>query len=284
MAAATANLSNEVSATLPVVYPVAADTVIYSGTLVGTNATGYLVAMSDAASLTFRGVAVDNIVNTGGAAGILSCRVRRTGVFEFEYAGGDATTALLGSRVYAQDNQTVDEDVTLTTNDYAVGRIVAVKSVRIVTVDIGSALVLDEALIQYTTVSIAAAAIIDLADTPVTLVAAPGAGKYLELVSAVLFLDHAGTGFAESADNLEIHYENEAGAAATGVIEMTGFINQTADTLLHVLPLSPVARAKTAVENKALVLTNIDGDFTDAGTTTSVLRVRTAYRVHATGW
>lgn len=146
------------------------------------------------------------------------------------------------------------------------------------------ALTLASTLVRVAAVSLTAAQILDLADTPITLVAAPGAGQYLELVSAVLLLDHAGDGFAEDADNLEIHYENEAGAAATAAIEMTGFIDQVADTVLGVLPLAPVARAKTAVENKALVLTNINDDFTDSGTTTSVLRVRTAYRTHPTGF
>ena len=42
--------------------------------------------------------------------------------------------------------------------------------------------------------------------------------------------------------------------------------------------------AKAGCENKALVIANINDEFTDAGTTTSVLRIKTAYRVHVTGW
>lgn len=151
----------------------------------------------------------------------------------------------------------------------------------------GEALPLDGGATQYAETSIAAAAILDLADTPVELVPAPGAGKVLEFLGAVLFLDHAGTGFAESADNLVINYENEAGAAASEVIECTGFIDQTADTMTIAVPNGGAATAivaKAACENKALVLVNPDGDFTDAGTTTSVLRVKTSYRVHVTGW
>lgn len=149
----------------------------------------------------------------------------------------------------------------------------------------GSVFVPADTSVQVARVQLTAAQILDLADTPVELVAAPGAGKYLEFLGAVLMLDHAGTGFAETADNLEVHYENEAGAAASAVIEMTGFIDQVADTLIEARPLATaVARAKTAVENKALVLTNINDDFTDAGTTTSVLRVATRYRVLSTGW
>lgn len=144
---------------------------------------------------------------------------------------------------------------------------------------------LDERLVRIAEVQLSAAQILDLADTPVELVPTPGEGKYLQFLGAVLLLDHAGDGFVEVDDNLEVHYENEAGAAASALIECTGFIDQTADTLIEVRPLATaLARAKTAVEDKALVLTNINDEFTDAGTTTSVLRVKTAYRVWPTGW
>jgi hypothetical protein len=152
------------------------------------------------------------------------------------------------------------------------------------TLDSSGVFAIAENLIRYAGMQLSAAQILALADTPVELVPAPAAGKYIEFLGATLLLDHAGTGFAEAADNLEIHYENEAGAAVTGVIEMTGFIDQTADTVLQVAPITPVARAATDIVAKALVLTNINDNFTDAGTTTSVLRVKTAFRIHTTGF
>src|SRR3990172_408251 len=85
----------------------------------------------------------------------------------------------------------------------------------------GTVFVVADPAIHNTRVQFTAAQILDLADTPVESVPAPGAGKYLHFLSAVLMLDHAGTGFAETADNLEIHYENEAGAAASAVVECT---------------------------------------------------------------
>lgn len=117
---------------------VAAATTIFKDTLVGTNAAGYLVPMSNAANLTFQGVAIDPFNNSAGANGADGVRVRRTGMYEFAYAGGDATIALLsGSNIaYAQDDQTVDEDSGLIVNDYPVGRIVDVLSTTKVVVDI----------------------------------------------------------------------------------------------------------------------------------------------------
>lgn len=114
-------------------YPVYTATTIYKGTLVGLNSSGYLVSMSDAASLQFVGVALEGVVNSG-ASGALSCRVESDGEFEFGYAGADATQAKAGLLVYAQDNATVDEDTSLTTNDYPVGIITEVVSASLVRV------------------------------------------------------------------------------------------------------------------------------------------------------
>lgn len=145
---------------------------------------------------------------------------------------------------------------------------------------------LHDSLIHYAEVTLTAAQIIDLADTPVTIVAAPGAGKLLEFVSAVLILNHSGTGFTESADNLGFYYDTESGALLSEIVECTGFIDQTADTVTFAVPnggaATAIAAASAAV-NKPIVLANPDGDFADGGTTTSTLLVRCMYRVHSTG-
>ena len=128
MAAATADREAKRSEGRLKSYPVAASTTIYKGTLVGLNSSGYLVSMSDTASLKFVGVAYEKCDNSAGSNGTKSCRVEKSGEYEFAYAGGDATQALGGQEVYAQDNQTVDEDAALTTNDYKVGSVAEVVS------------------------------------------------------------------------------------------------------------------------------------------------------------
>lgn len=137
MSAATADREAKRSEGKLKSYPVAATTTIYKGTLVGLNSSGYLVPMSDAASLLFAGVAAEKVANSG-SAGDKSCRVHREGEFEFAYAGGDAAQARVGELAYAQDDQTVDEDASLTTNDYPVGEIVEVVSTTKVRVAIAA--------------------------------------------------------------------------------------------------------------------------------------------------
>lgn len=136
---------------------------------------------------------------------------------------------------------------------------------------------------QYAEVSISAAAVATLRATPVSLVAAPGAGKVLEFVSAVFLLDYTAPGFTETADNLAVKYENGSGAAASQTVECTGFIDQTADTITVGLAKNDAIVAKTGCENKALVLHNTgDGEFGNSGGST--LRVKVAYRTHSTGF
>jgi hypothetical protein len=114
-----------------------------------------------------------------------------------------------------------------------------------------------------------------LNSVPVELVAAPGAGKVIELLGGVLFYDYAAV-YTESADNMAVKFENAAGAAASDTIEATGFLTATADKVIKVIPVKDVLCAV----NKALVLVNTgDGEY---GGTGSPIRFSILYAVHET--
>lgn len=121
----------------------------------------------------------------------------------------------------------------------------------------------------------------DLADTAITLVAAPGAGKWLEFCGASLWLDYSGGALAEpsSPDDLIIAYVNESGAAASAAIVASGFMTATADTAAFAVPVAIAGTAAANLVNKAIVLANTGGDYTGAGST-SEIRVIVHYRVH----
>lgn len=88
--------------------PVAAGTRIYAGALVCLNASGYAVPGSTATTLKARGVALEQVDNSGGAAGALTVPVRR-GVFKFanSTATDEITIADIGVNCYIVDDQTV---------------------------------------------------------------------------------------------------------------------------------------------------------------------------------
>ena len=145
---------------------------------------------------------------------------------------------------------------------------------------------LDTSILQYAAVSMTSAEVKALRATPKTLVAAPGAGKVIEYISAVLILDYGGTnGWTESTNNLAIKYGDGSGTAVTGTIEMTNFIDQTADTMTTSIYKIDTIAAKTACENKALVLHNTSGaEIGGNAANNNVLRAKVVYRVHSTGW
>lgn len=131
-------------------------------------------------------------------------------------------------------------------------------------------------------VAISSAELLALRATPKTLVAAPGAGYVLEFVSLLLLLDATATAYVESAANLGVKFTDGAGLQVSETIEATGFIDQTADTLIDAKPAASVAKTKTATENKALVLHNLGaGEYT---TGTGVMRAKLCYRKWSTGW
>ncbi len=117
--------------------------------------------------------------------------------------------------------------------------------------------------------------------TPQTLVAAPGAGYFLEFVDAWLMLDYGSNVFTESTDNLQVKYTDGSGAAASQAIETTGFIDQSADTYTNALAKIDTIVAAASLANQALVLHNTgDGEIAGNAANDNVLRVRVRYRIH----
>ncbi len=132
---------------------------------------------------------------------------------------------------------------------------------------------------NYADVTLTSAQVKALATTQITLVAAPGAGKVLVFKGALLKLNYGTNVFAETADNLTIKYTDDSGAAASQAIELTGFIDQSADTYTNALPLLNTIVAATAIENQALVLDNINDNITGNAANDNTLTVRCFYQV-----
>jgi len=138
---------------------------------------------------------------------------------------------------------------------------------------------LAETAMRYAEVTVSSAEILALNATPKTLVAAPGAGKVLEFISATAILDYNSAAYAGigATEDLVIRFTDASGAIVSTTLETTGFLDQTADQLrTHkaiVTDLVPVA-------NSPLVLHLLNGEVT---TGNSPIRYKVAYRVHTTG-
>ena len=122
------------------------------------------------------------------------------------------------------------------------------------------------------------AAIKTLAGTPVVLVAAPGASRLIQFISAVLVLTAGTNGLTESTDNLIIDYDGGSGITLA-TIEATGFIDQTVDTITNAIPVLNSIAANTACVNKNIVLLNNSGEFAGGAAADAVLTVFTTYKI-----
>lgn len=130
-------------------------------------------------------------------------------------------------------------------------------------------------------VTLTAAQIKALRATPIEVVPAPGAGKSVEFVSAVLKLNYGSEGFTESADNLVLEYDDGSAAVCSQVIEMTGFIDQTADMQTNALPSVDAIDASADVENKNIaIFNNGDGEIAGNASDDSTVDIHITYRIH----
>ncbi len=123
----------------------------------------------------------------------------------------------------------------------------------------------------------------NLRASPKQLVAAPGANKFIEFISAVLILDYGSEVLTEADDDLVIQY-NTSGVDASATIQTTGFIDQAANQMAFI-PAATIATVPAAnVVNKALELFNSGGDeYAGNASNDTTMTVKVSYRIHADG-
>ena len=134
------------------------------------------------------------------------------------------------------------------------------------------------------TINISNAELKALNATPKELVAAPGADKYIEFISAWLILDYGTNVLTETADNLDIEYDDGTGPAVCTTIECTGFIDQAADQVMLAIPLVLAGSTTAAsIVNKNLALLSNEGDFGGNAAADTTMTVKVTYRIHTAG-
>lgn len=114
MPALTADRKSKHTTSDDLTLPVAADTVIYSGALVGMNTSGFAVPGGTNATDVIVGFNFgERVDNTGGAAGAVDVDIKK-GIAIFANSGANALTRAghLGDPCYAEDDQTVGSSAT----------------------------------------------------------------------------------------------------------------------------------------------------------------------------
>ena len=131
-----------------------------------------------------------------------------------------------------------------------------------------------DSLIRYTDTLIATAAVLTLNATPVTVVAAGGAGIYNIFRGAYVFLDNTGTAYVDEAGE-DLVFQEATGNVAVSAASDGDVWDGTTDVLVWVPPQGNDAfLGNTATVNSAIEVTILSGEW---ATGTSPLKIRTFY-------
>ncbi len=175
---------------------------------------------------------------------------------------------LIGATSAAPAYQTVSGDVTIN-----VSGVTAIGANKVLST------MLADSVLHVAEVDISAADIVSTSTGKLghangyTLVAAPGSGKVIQLVSAVLSFTYATAAYT-AGGNLTVNI-GAGGAALTGLISAANSLGASADKIAQFVPLSTAAVNLTV--NTALSLV-ASAAFTNPGTAAGTVKVFVAYR------
>ena len=122
-------------------------------------------------------------------------------------------------------------------------------------------------------VSLTSAQILAMNATPIELIAAPGPGKIIEFVSAVLFLDHGGTDYANGG-NIVVRSSSAAQVTVSGTLTSAASINLAHDNYAMIEALNAAIMLAAEVD-EALELYSDTDHITGNGTA----RIKVTYRI-----
>jgi hypothetical protein len=122
---------------------------------------------------------------------------------------------------------------------------------------------------------ITTAEVLALNATAVNVVPAPGAGKYLMFMGAIVFLDYNSAAYADDAgEDLVFKYTDKDGASISHTLDGSLF-DGTADAVVYAYPLNAAASVLEAAVNAPICICLESGEWL---TGDSPLKVRTFYR------
>jgi len=139
---------------------------------------------------------------------------------------------------------------------------------------------LNESLIQSVEVSLTSAQVLLLYSAPQQVVPAPGVGKVIEFISAVLILDY-GTATYDTNGVCNFRYTNGSGTVVSDSVAANAFLHQADDAIVCVQ--AGIAGDADEIELTANAALMFSVDTGEVATGDSPVRMKVTYRVHETG-
>tara|TARA_R100001443_G_scaffold14286_9_gene24218 strand:- start:2428 stop:3273 length:846 start_codon:yes stop_codon:yes gene_type:complete len=136
-----------------------------------------------------------------------------------------------------------------------------------------------EEVIQQSVGQLSAAQVLALNATPITLVNAPGSGKYIEVVSVHLWVDYNSAAYAADAgEDFAIKYDDASGSIICSVETDggTGLLEQTNDVHRILYPISTALYAIAPEGNQPVVAHILSGEVVSGD---SPIKYRISYRI-----
>ena len=113
-----------------------------------------------------------------------------------------------------------------------------------------------------------------MSTAPIELVAAPGPGKIIEFVSAVLFLDHDGGGDYATGGNIVVRSSSAAQVTVSGTLTSAASINLAHDNYAMIEALNAAVMLAAEVDEALELYASADHI-----TGTSPARIKVTYRI-----
>ena len=138
--------------------------------------------------------------------------------------------------------------------------------------------------VKEVSVTITTAQLLALNATPIEVIAAPGAGNFIDFLGATIWYDYNSAAYAGIAagENLVFRQTDGSGAVVSSEVETTGLLDATADVIVKCAPLSDVAVGSYVIaDNKKIVLHLLVGEVT---TGNSPLKIKIQYRIMPRTW
>ena len=138
--------------------------------------------------------------------------------------------------------------------------------------------------VKEASVTITTAQLLALNATPIEVIAAPGAGYFIDFLGATIWYDYNSAAYAGIAagENLVFRQTDGSGAVVSSEVETVGLLDATADVIVKCAALSDVSVGSYVIaDNKKIVIHLLSGEVT---TGNSPLKIKIQYRIMPRTW